>query len=770
MNKQSTFLAVTLAALMAGCSDSDSSSGGEPSTFTLSGVVLDEAYKSGTEVCLDFEGLDETCKSEFTTTTDENGQFHFELESDNQEKLANAKITANIESDSSTYSLSTSSEESSTIKYEALAIGTQTEHIVVSPFTTQIVNEIALSNTGLVNDASYKSASQKVSDNQNLDNTDNLFEDYLFAADNDVAERATIAKQDMEKAQEIEQEILEDIQNNPDSPYAGWDTVEVYVTNLWQHSHHNHEFTNRVEHLVYMTRVSDAGLDEDKKEGVQWYVEDYADGNGDPMQNWREERVWRTTNTVEVHAYWEFDYNRDTSFDFKGEKGAVYHYEDLELAKYSGYETYNEGNPADEGAQDRPDREWSENCPVIDEINKIEAGTTLDTCVDFVEFRDITTTEFNKGIRATDFMTEWQSPVGVPVEVRNDNQDYYEERVQEWLDDGSQSYMSKHDWNAVHYHQPDLPHDEPFNEIKIEGNEPNGESYIDHSVPFWNNALVPSNEFEMRGALIYDQINMFSWMNTKETFISQRHTELGDGSESYASTTMRLQAEDPKLYYVDANGKPEVWSETEIDWDADKEILDAKIKSFDSEDIPSSAFVQHFKVDNFVDFNGVQFADMAVSGQQEGNDNSAKERPAFTSSIFEGTSEWSVTVQSDDVYTEQVAAFIFNSSPSFVFNKYRQGYDMSAYPGDACIDGTNGGGIQQFLQFEKGGDMYLTVRCEFEDSESKTYDRVIDTFKMEITSVEASGNFVAVLKRWDWGVNVFDVSPAGEATLSFQRQ
>ncbi|GEM77918.1 hypothetical protein [Vibrio superstes] len=758
MKNNYSILAIAVSSLLMGCSDSDSDSA--PETFTISGVVLDDIYQANAEVCIDFEGLDNTCDSSYSAMTDENGRFEFEVNTEEKERLSEAKITAKISNANGSNNY-TAQANTDSIKYQSLMIGFEEQEVVVSPFTTQVVNEIALDTTNLINEASYKKSSNTVVGKQNLDSADNLFEDYLLASDQDVSDRATIAKQDMEKANEIKQEILNDINDNPDSPYADWDTIEVIVSNFWQHSHHNHEFTHRVEHLVYATRINSQGQEEDRKEGIQWYVEEYQDGLGLPLQNWSEERTWISGNTVQVHAFWEFDYDQDGLFLFKGEKGAEYQYQINESGyeQYSGYETYNEGNPADEGAQDRGDREWVENCPIVEELDKIGTGDVLDTCVDFVEYRDVNTAEIKKGLQTTDNMTEWQAPIGTPVDVQNDNQDYYEERTQEWMDDESNSYTTKHDWNALHYHDPDIAHPEPFNEIKIEGVDENGESFSDHSTPYWDNMLSPTNDLGLRGIQIYNQVNPFSWKSTSNVFLQERYTQHLDGSETYVSTTLRFEGGDQELYYVDASGKPEIWSETNIEWDEESQVLDAKIKIYDKDNLDLEPVVKHFLLDNYAQYGDAIFADMKIDGYP-GNVN----RLAFTSDIFRESVIWNVSVESEHVELQQVADFIFKSGESFSFKGYAQDYDMNNHPFSTCGEAVHGG-IQNLLQFEKGGDIYISIRCD--DGTGGSW--VNETYTLQIDAIDTTGNFVATLKQWAHGSNILDADPLATATVTFQR-
>ncbi|MGR5414836.1 hypothetical protein ACPV5T_13775 [Vibrio astriarenae] len=570
-----------------------------------------------------------------------------------------------------------------------------------------------------------------------------------------LTQKAQLMKVDMQKAREI----LLKIEDDP--AYQGWDVLHVIVSDLWQHSPHNHEFTNRIEHLVYMANHEDGVKVEDRIEGTQWYKDEYQDGNGLPLQNFVETKVWASDDLVDVYTYWQFDYDQDGDFLFKGEKAARYDYAKNEFGydTFAGYEVYNEGNPSEEGADHRPDRVWVDGCPVVDEISKIGTDEILDSCIDFVEHRDMSTVDVASDVQFNDLMTEWQSncnydeaPYCVSeIIVRDDNQDYYEERTQDWFADYSQQYTIRSDWHAAHYHHPNLPHEQPFNVVKMDGVDSVGNEKLDLSTPYWASDEFPQYDVPLKGIRQYSQVNPFSWNELHNNYVVEEYELQTSGDETYSSQTFALDPE-LEMLYLDSDGEPELWASSEINWNQESQSLQAKLVTYNKES-KNEVVEEEYELELLPQLNGFSMAAMSV------ND---KDRAAFTPSYFDDQVRWSVDIleASEGTRATDLAHDIFKRGATYSFSESEEVFD---YPGKAVCnwDDVTLAKVNIVLTFDKGGDAYIQLRC------SNGWAQ--EVVKLEIQEQSSPDSFVAKMKGWEEKTSAVDNPPSFEATLEFKR-
>ncbi|MCG7587613.1 hypothetical protein, partial [Photobacterium sp. OFAV2-7] len=511
-----TILALSVAsALLTGCGGGDSQSPKtQPgvSTFKVSGSAFDSDYIGNASVCLDFNIL-QSCESDFTTKTDANGNFEFDVPESYLNQLSGAVVTVEIDSSSAQTKSAKSSEITSTPSYQTLlALSSDRQSVYISPFTTQVTDKVILKGAmqGQDIEAVVAQVIPEVKEMNKMSAVSDtiLFGKYLEMQNQfvtDVLTKAEKSKQWRKRATEIKKTL------KSDPAYSEWQTIKPIVWNVYQYSYHTDKYIERYEEYIYLSKQEN-GKTIERYEGQQWLL----DGSGQQdlsskLQAYHEDKTW-TDDTLETHTSWEFDYNQDGSFDFKGEKLASGNYKVNEKGELSisQIELYNEGDPSAEGGTAQK-RQYCTNFDLSAEMTKYKNGEAIDPCVDMVQLREFGNHKDKvKGFVSTDAMSEYKKPDDdITQPIQTDYVAYFENREFYWTLDGGQGTNIYKDWDAKSKSSFKLDRS-PFNSLSE--NYVDAKGYIHRLVgaPIWpgasQNSDVNASTIKLLG-----QWNPVSW-------------------------------------------------------------------------------------------------------------------------------------------------------------------------------------------------------------------------------------------------------------------
>ncbi|MGF1785843.1 hypothetical protein L4D00_08615 [Photobacterium swingsii] len=758
-------LSIVSALSLSGCGSDSSNDTPPEQTQRISGIALDTQYIANAKACLDFE-VGDTCRSSYQTTTDTNGHFQFSISAADIAKLEQAIITI---SPSATMARASTSSQ---LSYQSFYAAQDNGHLTVSPVTTRVAEQLTLSNLPNVSDAAINKAKQTVIEQSALSDTDTMFEDYLAdnATSTELLNYVGTTVEDLERAAELTEKASQD------PTYADWDTVTAYAWKIWQRSPHNHEFTYRYEEQIALEKNKN-GNKITRREGTQWYANEQTGviNRSLPLQHWYEQREWLSDTQAKVHTFFEFDYDQDGQFKFKGELGGLYTYSSLTAGKeaFTGYEVFNEGNPADEGAENRGNREWVDNCPLFDELAKIPTQQALAPCIDFVEYRDISNSAQSDGtLKNQDNMTEWQkddpkngTPPSqwTPLTVNNTSLKYYEEREQQWFEDSSNAFEIRFDWNANHYHQPQLP--TPFNVIKNDSVSKKGFSTTTIKTPYWKGELNPQFQLAGKGIRQYSLVNPFHWKELAEVYVDEKVAQLDTHNHEYQATTYLMK---DAHQYLNGDGDAVAVANANIKWNTQTNALTAQLQYpalTHSEPnwqlSPSQSITENYSVSTIETQNKLDLATMSITRNTVQQANEI--RNVFTQSYFDSSITW--TVAPDDfgsnTQLKTIYPLIFGNGSNYTFQSYVANTDSKLNL--AQCGGDRFAGVETKLTFEAAGDAYIALRCG-------DWPWLGEMMRLVITAQDKQGNFDAELQWWQLDDNIL-TEPARESLkISFTRQ
>ena len=764
MKKSYLLLSIVSALYLSGCGSDDNTP--IDNTQQLKGVALDTQYLANAKVCLDFS-TDTHCATSYQTTTDSHGLFSLTIPKSESSKLDQAIVTIlPVTQDARTTT------QGSELIYQALYAAKESQDIAVSPLTTRLAEQIKLSPTQTISDSAIKLAKQSIIEQSALSDTQHFFDNYLTDSTNTALHHYVESTVDeLSRAAELTEQLRQD------PKYLEWDKLQAYVWRVWQRSPHNHEFTYRYEELVALEKAQqDTRIT--RREGTQWYAneETGAINRALPLQNWHDQREWLTETQAKVYTFFEFDYNQDGQFNFKGEFGGLYNYSSLIAGQeaYTGYEVFNEGNPAAEGAENRGNREWIDNCPLFDELAKVTTEQALDPCVDFVEYRDISNSAQTDGtLKNQDNMTEWQkddpgngTPPSqwAPLTVNNKSLKYYEEREQKWFEDGSNAFEIRFDWNADYYHQPQLP--TPFNVIKNDSVSTKGLSATAVKTPYWNGELNPQFQLAGKGIRQYSLVNPFYWKDLAEVYVDENVAQLDAHNHEYQATTYLMK---DAHQYLNSDGKAIAVANANIKWNTQTNALTAELQypalihsDPDWQLSPNQAITENYSVSTIGSPNKLDLATMSITRNtaQQANET----RSVLTQSYFDNAITWAVTTPDgfgSNTQLQAIYPLIFGDGSNYAFQSYVANSDNKL--DFAQCWGDRFAGVETKLTFEAAGDAYIALRCG-------DWPWLGEMVRLVITTQDEQGNFDAELQWWQQGDNILDDATRESLNVRFTRQ
>ncbi|CAE6905746.1 hypothetical protein [Vibrio sp. B1FLJ16] len=769
------FALSVLAAVISGCGGSDSGSNDiEPTYTTVSGTAISSVALSSSLVCLDFDATS-SCNSGYETETDSDGNFSINVE--DSVDLSQAVITVIEEQKVRAFSsLSSTQSVEDTINYQSyIALASDSKNITVSPLTSQVTDKVILNGSQQVEDfnVTLKRATVEVKE---LNEMTDIDDDVLFGNYLDTSNTTTeISSQVQKKASQVSQwrqranEIKKELKDNPD--YSDWNIIKPVVWNVYQYSYHTGEYINRYEEYVYLARHDSGNLIE-RYEGTQWLVD--TEGNPIPdaiLQHYEEDKSWED-DEITVHTYWEFDYNQDKSFDFKGEKFARGNYtksandnHELEML-----ELYNEGNPADEDGWWQ-DRHYDENCDLESEFKKLSLDETLDTCVDMYEIREYNnyTDAGGKSVKL-DYMTEYKKPGDdITQPITFDYVAYYEEREIYWMPNGGQGTDIRKDWDAKSKAAFDLDQ-KPFNVIQRSYLESNGERSLVNEVPVWA-GQASSTDSTASTIRLLSQVNPMSWGSMGNAFVYEDLSDTASKQEFTSVTTpLNISTEYDEnrqdyvtlnLPYIDANGDRAEVIKHSLTLDKEtgsvtaettfEPISDSDAHNLTPEMGPVQAVTVNTAIEQLDAVNGIVPGNQTITVNDEQSTS-----PAFTDGYFK--SSWNVT--SSDL-PDTLMSLLFAGGNDFTFQSSRNINDDNLN-GSMCWD-KDVDRVDMDLMYLNAGDLVLTVYCDgnwVNNEDSGTGSSHPSQYLLKMTKqLEDTGTFTATLNSWNYGENIFFDDP-----------
>ncbi|WP_353498474.1 hypothetical protein [Vibrio sp. CB1-14] len=793
--KTTKFFALSiLAGAITGCGGgSDSSDAGEitsPTTTQVAGTAISTTPLNLSQVCLDFDATT-SCSSNYQTQTDTSGKFAFDVSEKDSANLDTAVITvitpsALTQNTPVIFSASTAIQVAEdTIDYQSyLALTSNKNNVIVSPLTSQVADKVTLNGNKQVEDLEsvLKRAVSEVKElNEMTDVADEvLFGNYLNASD-DITSRIRAKAAQIKQWRQRATEIKKQLKSDPN--YSEWKIIKPVVWNVYQYSYHTGEYINRYEEYIYLAKHNQGNLVE-RYEGKQWLLD--TEGNPDLnalLQTYTEDKAWNDDQITE-RTYWEFDYNQDSVFAFKGEKLAKGSYSKTSSGRHSIVmkELYNEGDPSTEGGWSQK-RQYDEYCDLESEFDKIEQSEALDVCVDMYQVREYTNyTDATKGAVNQDLMTEYKKPNGeITLPIAMDYVAYYEEREHYWTLDGGQGTDIRKDWNAINKSGIELDQP-PYNQVQSSYLAADGNRSIIDQVPIWRDQ-ASAKESTPATIRLLSQVNPVSWGNFSEAYVYEDAQE-SDTQKVFSSITVPLdisarydsnrQADiQLNLPHLSASGAPEEVILQSLVQNKSTGVLTAQttfkpitpvadIHSLEASFGPTQIMNVEASVDPVTAVHGINRTTQSIKANGTEFSNTV---PAFTEGYYGST--WNVT--SSDL-PENLMELLFNGGSNFEFAESTN-INSSALNRIMCWD-HDVDRVDMDLMYLNAGDLILTVYCngnwmnnENEGSLSESPSQYL--LKMT-TQLDENGNFSATLNHWKYGENIFLDMP-NSYTLEFTK-
>ncbi len=760
-------LAVTTA--LVGCGGSDSSSDVEAASYvTYQGKILDSDYIDGAQVCLSFNTT-AGCDTDYVATTSSDGSYSIEVPESELESAQVVMVTAELEQPIAARSI----RSASTISYSLISAPDQRD-LIVTPFTTQVTNQMQLNSSersDMSIDTQIALAQKSVIEQNDLVDVDShlIFGDYIQDQVTDLQERAELARQWQKRAAELRDEHI------ANGALDDWDTVTVFVWNLWQHSYHTDEYFERYEEYVMYTNLDD---DEYKESftGTQWLVDEYGNQlDGNKLQEYRESSTW-SKGTVKGHTFFTFDYDQDSVFNFTGERAfkGNYHHNDQGLKVVELWNLYNEGNPLDEGGRNEEGRIYCSEFDVVAALNEYQEGDQLDGCVDFVEHSVKEDT-----LQGIDLVTfeDAQFYFKDSSNYVNTNFVGYREK-REFLSglNGEQGTSLYKDWNAKSQITDEVkPH--PYNQIKkdLVSADGNVEQY---------NARATWPEVELytktdAGQILqFSQINFVAWGQYAPSFPHEtyKQTELfdtltvestplnetmiydNDNNREFAWQSPVVEGEDDKLmvvYLLDAT-----WDKEALVYSADSKF--SAITSSDEYYMDTWHGPENdFEVSMTLDYPRADavFIDKSVTFEE----NTVNSK-AFSPAIYSDT-KWQV---SNTNMPADLFGYIFGTGENYVFTSNTT--VTATQEQQICWEENyEQGSMNSRLESPRGGDMVFSLYCNGWVDDNVYNAEARSQWLMSVTDVKEDGSFDAEIKTFAFGVNSFTAEPFVTYQVSFTK-
>ncbi len=785
LSKLNLALLTVLAGSLTACGGDSGSSSDTPEsipvvkTQTITGVAITDDYMADAKVCLDFD-VATPCSTDYTAQTNAEGEFSITVEGeDDIEQLAQAVVTVQVP-DTATRTLLRSG--ASTINYQSYLAQGSDDTVNINPFTSQVVDNVILNGGGKT--ASLESlinnAIDAVKDLNDLSDVDNnaLFGDYLNSSD--IIAKAEQGMAWKQRAIEIKKQL------NANSEYQGWDTVRPIVWNVYQHSYHTGQSFERYEEYIYLAKTVDGVLTE-QFEGQQWLV----DENSQPdlnakLQNYKETKVWQGYSLGKgeqtINTFWEFDYNQDGEFGFKGEKISKGEYEiGLDKTTITLMELYNEGNPAIEGGWDL-NREYNKDCDLDAEFTKYQNQQTLDACVDMVqkrEWKHYLDTEL--GFVSEDIASEYKKPnndITQPVDTSFIS--YYEIREYYTKLDGTQGSNIYKDWDAKSQANLELQQ-EPYNEVLKSYFTAEGKEFSMQNLPIWPGQSQTNNASASTSNLLSNW-NPVSWGSYANGYSFATKQKSGDfaltitptnQSTAYdANSGRNISLNLP--YLVDGEPVKVIEQSQALQENGLKvvtnfyPVTEAKEHYLNTYHMPESPLKVEVEITKDATLSEAQMP-TATQTVTVGDSNTLSNAPTFTDGYFSDEQKWNIT--SSDLPAE-LMALLFNNGSSFSFVQ-KTAINNSTFNDALCWD-KNVDSVLMDLAYHKAGDIVVTVNCEGNWVNNQSYGVMSEAnspsqYLLRMTEQFTNGTFKAELLGWEYGLNSYQDAPTARYTLEFSQ-
>ncbi|MGR5167049.1 hypothetical protein ACPV5L_07520 [Vibrio astriarenae] len=667
---------------------------------------------------------------------------------------------------------SRSSKTEQGVTYSVVSQKGNTE-LTVTPFTTQVTGQVQRNQSSrgqLGFETQIALAQQDVINLNGLSDLDNdtVFGDYIEDQVTALQQRAELATVWQTRAAEIRTEYIN----------AGildeWDTLSVFVWNVWQHSYHTNDYFERYEEYVMLTKQESSGYTE-LFEGTQWLV----DENSQPvtsakLQEFNETIHWGD-NEVSGNTFWTFDYDQDQDFSYSGERAfaGTHQLNQQGLLSMELLEFYNEGNPSDEGGYDEPGRHYCPDFDVVAALADYQQGELLPACVDFAQ---ISTREDTV---EDDLLYNNEEVRFLFKPANHEHFDmsfiaYYELREFMFGLKGEQGTTILKDWNAKSLVTDEVkPH--PYNEIEI--NTVDSLGYIKQTTEAanWTNK-DRYNVTQASSLRQLVQVNHVAWGKTGGAFIHEDYQQ----AEDLETFDYKIAPISKKTIFDEHSGRTIEWQSPVLDQDGELYIvatLDSKwdkqgliysadarftpIMESDEYEIESSwGPVEEVKVSTTLTYPA---SDATFVSQVRDVDGSSTTTMTFSPAIY---SEDNWTVTSPDM-PEALFSFIFGSGSNYSFVAQTP---VNAFAGtQICWDDNHTGAVMTSeLVSSFGGDMVFTLYCNPYWIDNGYYDNGAPSqWLLSAVDSDSDGSFNAELTAFDFGANTFTDSPRHTYSVSF---
>lgn len=567
-----SYLSVTVAAvLISGCDGSSSPDNSITSAVTksLSGVVISgNQYFPGAFVCLDLDNNSRCDANEPSTIASDEGEFSLSLnETTYQTAISDGYFLANQHNPK----LAKNSDISSLIGF------VNVNKSVISPISTLVFNtaEQAHSLSKENRNIEVAKAKRVVIKQLNLQSvsSDELLHDYIESEQSELTALAEKVQKDLVRSETIQAEAQ--ITYGKD-----WDQIKGYAGFVFESDYQTNESQLYQVESIQLSKQDDDGNVIERQIGNKWRTNaQLEDHKGVFSDSYDQTNYWFKNGTLSQEVYWSRNpfalesldecascYNENEEFiTLKGEK---YAWGTWSFANgKDGYrniqthEVYNEGDLDEVPSQYKvmPDRKYEHDCNLkSQESNFNQEVITLDSCIDFVQTRDISESTQDDTHTQKDIMSEWK--MGTALDLTKPN--YREVRTDIFDSKGNYTNTRQQDWNA----------DGQFNtiiETSVTLNSDLSETTLTSvASPVWPTV----DEAREYGAYNYQgKRGLAYWLELTESL-----TKYADNNESGLKSTQRLYVLDEKsnIPYLNEHNEPVMFAQFET---MPHEIGDTKI-------------------------------------------------------------------------------------------------------------------------------------------------------------------------------------------------
>lgn len=769
-------LLATLILAACGGSDDDSSSADTTppaATVTLKGRALVDEYLAEQTVCLDLDA-DQQCDTP-ESKTDQQGYFSITLPEEQRDEATQAWVMVN---EAQTGAVARTSTPTSTL------LGYfDGNTFTVSPYTHQLVTSAdpdlrkTQYQTSIATKTKVEIAGELGLSSQEM-NEQKLFGDYLVVGNEQSAElgqEAAIKHEQQSEAAQLQAKLIADLAiNNPE----GWQSVTVSIRNFWQHSFHLQKMQHvQMQEIKYAKREND--IETTQTEGISWLLDEQDNPLDIPLHHFTAEirKNW-SNQQLREYSSWEYDYDQDGTATFKGEMAAAgsFAMDENGLSSRNAVEFFNEGNPADEGADNRPDHIYCEDFDIQGEMDKWLAnknGYEVSHCVSFVETRQQSEQLENNGdLVSKDIMTEWKGPDDVHsnwlVNLETDP-DYHEPRTEIITVPGDVQRITQYDWQALSINFPELAQQQPpFNVVRDESQRHNGEEATLIAQPLWAGSdTLGFKAVDSVGRVELQNYNPTSWGSLATAYLEQDYLEK---TNTYAL--------DSRFYRLDQT-KPEGFNELNLKYAGESEPFMTQSWEYNESNLTLKATHTYRALEG--EIANVQPApgavmqgepmtlDTTIRLEQTGDLDTAtqstqidggkmSEAPTFAQGIMTSNLSWNIATYDPASY--ELVELLFGPLPMQFVASRDLGNQTACYGNNLPTKI-----LQELLFAPVGGDMIVTISCQWEEpwwNREKQY-------LLRMTEAYNGSRFSAELLEFDYGANIYRDAPKNRYPLSFTK-